>query len=356
MTVAQATPTTTASVPWGCWYGDTRFDLSFPPGFHVDVLDMHDALPLGEVGIRAAVEQPTGTSRLKLLAAGARSAVIAVDDISRPTPAADVLPAVLRELADIPQDRVSILIALGAHRPMVRHELEMKLGADVLSGYDVQQHHPYENLVDAPRSSRGTPVRLNRTFVEADLRIGISSVVPHPYMGFGGGAKIVVPGLAGIETLQANHQPAVTGISGGLCDPEVEARRDIEEIALAAGLAFTCNAVVNSRRQIAGLFCGHPVASHREAARFCRTVYATKVNAAPYDVLCLNSYPKRHELLPAGHAMKRVRSAGRPALTSSGHGSHHDVLPDRAPGFTRFPGRAWRFILPPGGNPFLRGP
>ncbi len=56
--------------------------------------------------------------------------------------------------------------------------------------------------------------------------------MPHPYMGFGGGAKLVVPGLAGIETLQANHQPAVTGISGGLANPDVDARRDVEEIAL----------------------------------------------------------------------------------------------------------------------------
>ena len=123
--------------------------------------------------------------------------------------------------------------------------------------------------------------------------------MPHPYMGFSGGAKLVVPGLAGIETLRSNHLPAVTGISGGLGDPEVDARKDIEEIGLRVGLNFTCNVVVNSRRDIAGLFCGHPVISHRAAARFCQNVYATSVHNCPYDVLLLNAYPKDTELLQA---------------------------------------------------------
>ena len=128
---------------------------------------------------------------------------------------------------------------------MVRAELERKLGAAILRTFDVEQHHPYENLVDLGRSSRGTPIRLNRTFCDADLKMVVGGVMPHPYMGFGGGAKLVVPGLAGIETLQANHQPAVTGISGGLAQADVEARRDVEEIALNAGLAFSVNAVTN---------------------------------------------------------------------------------------------------------------
>jgi lactate racemase len=318
VTVAHSPAATTAPVPWGCWYGDTSFDLEFPSHFRVDLLEMRDAPGLNADAIRAAVEQPIGVPQLREMAAGARSAVIAVDDISRPTPVAAILPAVLRELAGISAERITILVALGAHRPMVRDELERKLGAAILREYDVQQHHPYENLVDRGRSSRGTPVHLNRTFCEADVRIGVGGVLPHPYAGFGGGAKVVVPGLAGIETLQANHQPAVTGLTGGLCDPDVEARQDIEEIALKAGLVFTCNAVVNTRREIAGLFCGHPVAAHREAARFCSEIYRTSVPGAPYDVLCLNSYPKDTELLQAGNAMNVLRSASRPLVAPQG--------------------------------------
>ena len=354
MTIAHSAPAVTASVPWGCWYSDSFFDLEFPSHFAVDLLEMRDAPRLSSGAIRAAVEQPTDGPRLREMTAGARSAVIAVDDISRPTPVSAVLPAVLDELSAIPADRITILVALGAHRPMIREELVRKLGAEILREYDVQQHHPYENLVDRGRSSRGTPIRLNRTFCEADLRVGVSSVVPHPYMGFGGGAKIVVPGLAGIETLQANHQPAVTGITGGLCDPDVDARRDIEEIALQAGLAFCCNVVVNSQRAIAGLFCGHPVSSHRQAARLCRETYATTVDGGPYDVLCLNSYPKDTELLQAGNAMNVFRTARRPLLTPGGTVVITSCC-STGRGYHSLHGQGMRLYRAPGEKPFLDG-
>jgi nickel-dependent lactate racemase len=213
---------------------------------------------------------------------------------------------------------VRLIVALGAHRPMLRHELVAKLGATAVRELDIEQHHPYENLVDLGTSSRGIPIRLNKTFCEADLKISVGSVLPHPYMGFGGGAKIVVPGLAGIETLQANHQPAVTGISGGLCTADVDARHEVEEIALKAGLTFSCNAVVNDQRKIAGLFCGHPVAAHRQAVAFCRDVYATPVNGARHDVICLNAYPKDTELLQVGNALNCYRTTSTPPLKAAG--------------------------------------
>ncbi len=118
-------------------------------------------------------------------------------------------------------------------------------------------------------SSRGTPIRLNRSYCEADLKISVGAVMPHPYMGFGGGAKLVVPGLAGIDTLQANHQPAVTGISGGLANPDVDARHDVEEIALRDRSRLQLQRRgQRATGEIAGLCCGHPVSAHRAAVRF----------------------------------------------------------------------------------------
>lgn len=354
MTFVQAGAPATVAVPWGSWYGDGQLDLAFPAHFRVELLSIHDAPGLDAAAIRAAVSRPIRTRTLREMAERVKSAVIAVDDISRPTPAALVLPVLLEQLSALGPDKITVLIALGAHRPMVREELERKLGPDVMRLCDVQQHHPYENLIEMRRSSRGTPVRLNRTFCDAELRIGVSGVVPHPYMGYGGGAKIVVPGLAGIETLQANHQPAVTGITGGLCDPEVEARRDIEEIALDAGLAFTCNVVVNSRREVAGLFCGHLVDAHRAAAAFCREIYATTVTGAPYDVICLNSYPKDTELLQAGNAMNVFRSAGRPLLAPGGTVVITTCCPTGR-GYHSLHGQGMRLYRSPIAKPFLEG-
>jgi nickel-dependent lactate racemase len=319
VTTAAAAPVVAqATVPWGCWEPESTLDLRFPPRFSVHVEAMRDGPALPASALREAVRRPIDAEPLKTLARGARTAVIAVDDATRPTPAHAVLPLILSELEGIQPENIKILVALGAHRPMVRVELERKLGTAIVDELDVEQHHPYENLVRLGTSSRGTPITLNRSYCEADLKISVGAVMPHPYMGFGGGAKLVVPGLAGIETLQANHQPAVTGISGGLGNPDVEARRDVEEIALRTGLAFSCNVVVNAQRQIAGLFCGHPVSAHRSAATFAAGVYATATPDAPYDIVCLNAYPKDGELLQIGNALNCYRTASGPLLKAGG--------------------------------------
>jgi hypothetical protein len=163
-----------------------------------------------------------------------------------------------------------------------------------------------------------------------------------------------VPGLAGIETLQAHHQPAVTGISGGLGDPDVDARRDVEEIALKAGLAFSCNAVVNSRREIARLVCGHPVVAHRAAAQTARDLYATATPGAPYDIVCLNAFPKDGELLQVGNAFNCYRTSTGPLLAPNGTllitascylgRGHHSLH-----------GRDMRLYTPPAPKAYLNG-
>jgi nickel-dependent lactate racemase len=342
------------TVPWGCWDPEATLELPFPSRFSVQVNGMRDGPRLSTATLADAVRQPWDSKPLREMAAHARTAVIAVDDITRPTPARDVLPILLSELHGIASENIKILVALGAHRPMVRAELEKKVGAAVLETIDVDQHHPYENLVDLGTSSRGTPIWLNRSFCEADLKIALGGVMPHPYMGFGGGAKLVVPGLAGIETLQANHQPAVTGISGGLADPNVDARRDVEEIALKAGLDFSCNIVVNSRREVAGLFCGHPVSAHRAAARFATDIYATAAPDAPYDVVCLNAYPKDGELLQVGNALNCYRTSSQPLLKRGGT-LVITACCQLGRGYHSLHGRGMRLHRAPAPKPYLEG-
>lgn len=343
-----------ATVPWGCWDPEDTLELRFPSRFSVQVNAMRDGWPLSAAAVAEAVCAPIASPPLHALAAGARMVAIAVDDITRPTPIGAVLPAVLSELESLAPENIKILVALGAHRPMVRLELERKLGAVILDELDVEQHHPYENLVDLGVSSRGTPIRLNRSFLEADLKIAIGAVIPHPYMGFSGGAKLVVPGLAGIETLQANHQPAVTGVSGGLANPDVDARRDVEEIALKAGLQFTCNVVVNSSREIAGLFCGHPVAAHRAAAACAADIYATEAPGAPYDVVCLNAYPKDGELLQVGNALNCYRTSSRPLLEPDGT-VVITACCQQGRGYHSLHGKGMRLHAPPAPKRYLEG-
>jgi nickel-dependent lactate racemase len=331
-------------LPWSAWHGERERTLSVPSTWSVETCAPRGAAPVSAGAVRRALEAPVAGPSLRELARGRKDACVAVEDGTRPSRLAEILPELLQVLHDagIPRERTRIVVGSGGHAPMDRPMLVRKLGRRVVDGYAVANHNPYEDLVDLGRSPRGIPIHLNRTFHEADLKIAAGSVLPHPYAGFGGGAKIVLPGLSGIETLEANHRPVVTGVHGGLNDVETNpARAQMEEIALGVGLEAVLNVVTDARRRTVGVFFGHPVHAHRAAVAQARQVYATPPPPEPADVVVLNAYPKDGELLQVGNAFNVLRSSRR--------------LPVRAGGVVVVTaacplGRGWHALHGPGGR------
>ena len=296
---------TTVSVPWAAWHGDCQIELTFPPLWDVIEAQMQDAPALDDEAIRERLCTPIGTPPLRVLAQGRSSAIIVIDDTSRPTPVHRLMPQVLAELeaGGIRKDQICILIGSASHRPTTRLDSIKKLGQDIVETIEVRNHNPYENLANLGASSRGTPIFINNTFVQGDLKIAVGCIVPHEMAGFGGGAKVVGVGVAGVETLDYNHQQVASEgpvgldlLKGNAC------REDIEEIALRAGLEMTIDVVVNSGRDVAGVFAGHPVQAHREGAEYARQVYTTPLPES-VDVGVFNAYPKDTELLLGFNAL-----------------------------------------------------
>jgi len=306
-------------LPWSAWFGERTLELPLPDGWTIDVAEVSS--DVRGPALDDALDAPIGAPLLAELARGARTAAIAVEDITRPAIVAPALDAIVDRLeaAGIAPERVRVLVAVGGHAPLALDALRRKLGERVLARCDVSNHHPYENLVDLGTSKGGLPVRINRLFAEADVKLAVGSVVPHPYAGFGGGGKIVLPGLAGIETLEMNHRPAVTGLSGaGLGVVEGNrARAEMEEIALAAGLSAVLNVVPGPRRETLGCFFGHPVAAHRAAVELARRAYRVEVDPGA-DAVLLGAYPKDGEVLQLGNAFNAWRSAGQPLAHDDG--------------------------------------
>jgi len=308
-------------IPWGAWFGDRRRTLALPDGYRTRVHRIAGGERVSSDDVARLLAHPVESAPLAELARGRTNAVIAVEDMSRPSRLDRILPAVLEQIhaAGISRERVWILVGSGAHGPLDRQSLVKKLGRAVVDGYDVVNHHPYENLVDLGRSERGIPILINKDFAESDLKIAVGSVVPHPYAGFGGGAKIVLPGVSGIETLYANHRPAITGLQGGFGDVENNsARREMEEIAMRVGLEFIVNIVSDERRDAVGVFAGHPVHAHRAAVRRAREVYRTKAPETPADVIVLNAFPKDTELLQVGNAFNVLRGSSASPVRPGG--------------------------------------
>lgn len=304
---------------WRSWHGDEPLSLEFSRQYEVAVYPPRDGPDIGEDGIRRAFAAPIGGPRIAEIARGKRSAIIVVDDIARPTPAARLVPSILAELGEggIPDNKIKFLMALGCHRAMTCSEMVRKLGEDVVRTYRVLNHTPYENLVRLGETSRGTPVDVNGHYAEAEVRIGIGQISPHSGPGWSGGAKVVMPGVAGIETIITNHKPG--RLKGGLVAIDGNERRaDIEEVARLAGLDAIVNVVVNSRRGIAGLFIGDVVAAHREGVRRAWEVMSTPLPSEPVDIGVFNQYPKDTEFMHLGHALHVVNSAPRPIVKRGG--------------------------------------
>ena len=306
-------------VRWKSWYGDEILPLRFPAVYKVSVHQPRDGADIGEEGIRQAFADPIGSPRLSELARGKRSAVIVVDDIARPTPAHRVIPCMLDELheAGIADASIKFLMAVACHRPMTRADMVKKLGEDVVRKYYVVNHHPYEYLTFVGTTSRGTPVHVSRHFAEADVRIGIGQIAPHGMPGFSGGAKIILPGVAGYETIAVNHRPG--GLKGGVTKlVGNEFRDDMEVAARLAGLHLIVNLVINSERGIAGLVVGDMVDAHRKGAEMAWGVMSTVLPPEPVDIGVFNQYPKDTEFMHAPHALHVMNSAPRPIIKAGG--------------------------------------
>jgi len=308
-------------VPQFPWYGDTELELDFPDSWEVVVPQMagKDAPKLSDKEMREAFLNPIGTPRIAELARNKKEVVILFDDLTRPTKIDELLPYVLEELREggIKDENIRFIAAIGAHGAMKLMDFEKKLGPEIPCKFPVYNHNPYENCTYLGKTSRGTPVSINNEFMACDLKIAIGSIVPHPTSGFGGGGKMVLPGVAHIDTIAANHrnlcQIAESGSivldTWGRVDDNAM-RLDLEEVARMSGLDVSVNALVNLQRDTIGLFVGDLVEAHREGVKMARKVYTTEAPSEA-DIVVANAYIKANEAaLVVTLGSKMLKEAG----------------------------------------------
>lgn len=290
-------------IPWAAWYGDQPMALDFPQSWEMEVCRMKGGEDIGEEGIRRALAEPIGAPPLREFARGRSSAAILVDDLSRPTPAFRLLPYVLEELAEagIPEDRVKIIFALAAHRPMTRDDMVKKVGLEIVERMQLINHNAYENLEFLGYSSRGIPVFVNRDLTSCEVRIAMGMITPRGGM-FGGGAKLLIPGACGQQTIMLNHRHI-----------HEDFRDHLSEVARMAGLGYIVNPLLNAQLQIMGLVAGDTDAAFERGCEMGRELYATPIPDS-FDIGVFNAFPKDTELCQAPLAMVPLSSSRKKPL------------------------------------------
>ena len=308
-------------IPWAAWHEQTvpttsgaipaTNILTFPEHWDVEMVSLKHIPPLTSEAIDRAFETPTGVSPLRdIISRNGKRIAIAIDDLTRPAclkPVTDLLINKLKQNG-ISRDDIQIIVAVAAHKPLTFTEVAKKIGNEAAKKLKVVNHHPESDLENVPIGD-GKTVPLNRRFIRSDIKMVIGTVMPHFYAGYSGGAKIIIPGLAGIDAILNTHKSVLMGLSGKLRQIDGNRFRNrIESIAKAVGVDFAIQIVVGPNREIVGIFTGDIISAHREAVHFAEKIYISEF-PKNLDIVILNAYPKDTELLQIENAFVAYRSA-----------------------------------------------
>ena len=227
--------------------------------------------------LAAALAAPASAPPLQEAAAASRSACVLICDITRPVPNGDILPAVLRTLlaGGLPAEAITVLVATGLHRPNEGDELLEVVGdAWVLDTFRVVNHFARRDAdhVEVGTTRRGNVIKLDRRFVEADLRLAIGLVEPHFMAGYSGGRKIIAPGVAHADTITTFHSARYmenpNAANCVLTDNPLH--EDQLEVVRMIGGAYAINTVLDDERRMSFVNYGEIVESHLQAVAFTR--------------------------------------------------------------------------------------
>ncbi|MGH8631981.1 MAG: nickel-dependent lactate racemase [Burkholderiales bacterium] len=231
--------------------------------------------PDPQSAVRAALSQPVDARILAAEAKGARSACVLICDITRPVPNHLLLPAILKQLleAGLRKDSIVVLVATGLHRPNEGGELEELVGDRwVLDNFRVENHFARNDAdhVDLGATARGTPVRLDRRFVEADVKIVTGLVEPHFMAGYSGGRKVIAPGIAHQDTITTFHNARfMSHPKADNCTLEGNPLHEEQlQIVRRLGRVLAVNTVLDEHRRLSFVNYGEVLASHLQSVAF----------------------------------------------------------------------------------------
>jgi nickel-dependent lactate racemase len=254
-------------------YGEGKLAVNVPD--RTRVLEMSPVPPLQDPAqaVQEALREPIESPALAELARGRRDACVVISDITRPVPNRTILPVLLGELeaSGIPPEGITILIATGMHRPNEGRELESMVGKEIMDRYRIVNHDCEErDELRHVADIEGAPIEINRHYLDADLKILTGLIEPHFYAGYSGGRKSILPGISSYETMKFMHSYAVID-HPGVRNCKLEGNIFHEyglRVTEQVGADFILNVVINTDREVSGVFAGHYNAAHLRGCEF----------------------------------------------------------------------------------------
>jgi nickel-dependent lactate racemase len=241
---------------------------------------------------------------------------ISVNDATRPVPNSILLPPLLDYLEQkgMAKEDITFFIATGTHKTSNSDEVEQIFPSSIIRKYPIHRHDCDDstNLELLCKTSRNTPIYINKLFFHQDAKIVVGNIEPHHFMGYSGGAKSAAIGLAGRETIRMNHSHLMEPNSFiGNYDSN-PTRLDLEEIGDKIQITAALNVVLNSDKEIVSVLWGTPRGVMKGGIPISRQVCQKKIEKK-YDLIIASpgGYPKDINLYQAQKAITHVSLIAR---------------------------------------------
>jgi lactate racemase len=303
--------------------GTGHIDVSVPEKNLLGVLSKN--VPASTVSedevIQSALEHPIGSQKLSAIAKPGGTVCIVISDVTRAWQRMHIyLPHLVRELnlAGIPDEHIGFLSAVGYHRNQTEEEHSRLLGPELLRRFKITDHDCKNriNLVNLGTTSRGTPITINKMAAQADHLILTGCCTYHPWVGWGGGKKSLLPGIAGLESIQNNHLMIID--ENGAQRPQVRngnvkdnpVHLDMLEFAAKVNPAFMFNVIMGYDGKIAQAVCGDYMMAHDAGCRIVDDLYSVGIRElADITIASQGGFPKDIEFYQTGKALYLAQEA-----------------------------------------------
>ena len=263
--------------------------------------------------MRRALAHPIGAPPLDQVVHPGETVAIVTSDITRPCPTARLLPPLLEALyaAGIRKEDITLVFALGSHRPHTEEE-QRKLAGAAYGEIRCLDSDPGD-CIHLGATAHGTPVDITRVVATADRRICLGNIEYHYFAGYSGGAKAIMPGVSTRAAIQCNHSLMVRpeACAGNLDTNPL--RADLEEAAAICGVDYIINVVLDEHKEIIHAVAGDLVLAHRAGCRFLDSLYGTPIpRQADLVVVSQGGAPKDLNLYQTQKALDNAKHAVRP--------------------------------------------
>jgi lactate racemase len=276
--------------------------------------------------VKRALNNPIGRPVIGSMVQPEETVCIIISDMTRAWQRMHIfLPLLVQTLSDagVADGQIRFLCATGSHRPLTQDEAAVLLGPELSRRFRVFSHdcHDNDQLTEIGTTRHGTQVKLNRLAMDADHIILTGGIVFHDLAGWGGGKKSLLPGIAGYETIMANHSLSLgdtpgSGIHECVRCGSIAGNRlneDMQEAADMVNPSFMLNVIVNNQGLIGAAVAGHYLEAFETGkALLDRTDRVYIDEAADMVVVSVGGYPKDIDFYQSTKALSSAKEAVRP--------------------------------------------